>query len=199
MTIKFKPKQGEHERIAFGEVLIPDSPNVYGDLHTPENIRQFAYGFMINGFGLDVDHDNISVTAGVKIVESFIAREGDQTFVVGAWVVGILVLDDEIWEDILSGELNGFSYQALVSLLPVQVVFPEISEFHGETFPDIDDGHTHPFFVMLDMDGRVKAGGTEEVKGHSHVIVNHTYTELNTEGGDQHRHRYSLYKSIGDY
>jgi len=199
MTIKFKPILGEYERIAFAEVLIPDSPNVYGDLHSAENIRQFAYGFMINGFGIDIDHNNINVTSQVKIIESFIARAGDPVFVEGAWVVGILVLDDEIWEDILSGELNGFSYQAMVSVLPVQVVYPDIQEFQGVTYPDIDDGHVHSFYVMLDEDGRVKVGGTDEVRGHSHAILSHTYSERSTEGGDVHRHRYSLYRAVGDY
>ena len=196
--IKFRPKEGEFERIAFAEVLIPDTPNVYGDLHSPENIRQFAYGFMINGFGIDLNHNNQSVSDKVKVIESFIAREGDPTFVVGSWVVGILVLDDQIWEDILSGELNGFSYEALVSTLPVQVVYPDISEFKGVTYPDIDDGHTHTFFVSLDEKGRVEYGGTSEDNGHSHTISSHTYTDVNQEGGDPHRHRYSLYMGLED-
>ena len=68
---------------------------------------------MINGFGIDVNHQNDDVSAGVKIVENFIARADDPDFVEGAWVIGVHVLDDDIWNDILSGELNGFSYEAL--------------------------------------------------------------------------------------
>ena len=191
--IKFETKDG-YERIAFAEVLVPDTPNVYGDFHTKESVRQFAYGFMINGFDIDLDHDNVSVTAGVRIIESFIAGENDSRgFTEGAWVVGIHVLDDDIWNDILTGELNGFSYQALVSTLDVTVDVDSRKQVIGETYPDIDDGHTHQFWVVLDDNGRVLTGGTTSDHGHSHTISKHTYTDDDDAG--THLHRYDVVRA----
>jgi hypothetical protein len=196
-TLKFKPVSGEHERLVFAEVLVPDERNVYGDLHTAENIRQFAYGFMINGFQIDLDHDNKDVSDKIRVVESFIAREGDSTFITGAWVIGILVLDDKIWGDILSGELNGFSYEALVSSLEVGVVYPNLTEARGVTYPSILDGHVHSFSVELDDFGRVVRGETADSVGHLHTIASHTYTDLAAdEAGRVHRHRYTLFANV---
>ena len=64
------------ERIVFGEVLIPDTPNVFGDFHTRQSVREFAYGFMLNGFGINHEHDNPDISDEVSIVETLIARPG---------------------------------------------------------------------------------------------------------------------------
>jgi len=190
--LKFSPAANEYERLAFGAVLIPDTLNVYGDFHTKESVRQFAYGFMLNGFKIDVDHDNEDVGPKVRIVESFLARPGDPNFPEGSWVVGIHVLDDALWADILSGELNGFSYEALVSVLPIEVLAEEVRHVSGETFPDIVDGHTHKYFAVLSQEGRVVTGGTDLVDGHSHEIDSTTYTALGNSGVRSHRHRFPL-------
>jgi len=195
-TIRFTIDEEGFERLAFAEVLIPNQPNVFGDLHSVESVRNFAYGFMINGFGLDVNHDNVDVSEGVRIVESFIARADDPIFVEGAWVVAIHVLDNDIWNDILSGELNGFSYEALVSILPVDITVPGIRDLIGVTEPDPDDGHTHGFYVRLDANGRVLGGGTTVVNGHDHPIVSHTYTDF--DEAETHRHRYSVFEEMED-
>lgn len=195
-SIRFTVDEEGYERLAFAEVLIPNTINVFGDFHSVESVRQFAYGFMINGFGIDRDHDEINVAQKVRIVESFIAREGDPVFVPGAWVVGVHILDDDIWNDVLSGELNGFSYQALVSVLPVEVVVPGIRDFTGETLPDPDDGHVHGFYVRLDQNGRVILGGTTVSDGHDHTIRSHTFTDY--DDAETHRHRYLTFEDMTD-
>jgi len=174
--------------------LRPDVPNVYNDFHTKENIRQFAYGFMINGFGIDRDHDNIDISSGIRIVESFIAQPNDpRGFVDGSWVVGIYVIDDTVWQDIVSGELTGFSYEALVTTFGVLVNVEDNRQVVGQTFPDPDDGHVHDFWAVTDAEGRVITGGTTSVNQHSHSISATTYTER--DSADSHRHRYSLMNS----
>lgn len=186
---KFVVKDGNgFERIVFGEVVIPDTPNVYGDFHTRESIRDFAYGFMLCGFGIDVDHDNVDVTGKVRIVESFIARDNDPDFIPGSWVVGCIVYDDEIWNKILSGDINGFSYEALISQLDVEAILPvDIFKF-GVTEPDPVDGHYHYYFAVLDDDGRPISGGTTYTNQHRHDIQFHTVTS----DSFGHNHRYNL-------
>ena len=179
----FKKDEEGFERIVFAEVIIPNSINVYGDFHTPESVKEFAYGFMLYGFGTDVGHDEVDMDSLV-VVESFIAREGDSDFISGAWVIGMYIGDDNVWDQIRSGDLNGFSYQAMVNALPVDIEITDEVTRAGETEPSLEDGHVHEFFVVLDDDGRVIVGGTTESNGHTHIIRSHTYTE--DEEGHSH-------------
>lgn len=178
MAFTIRKDEEGFERLAFAELLIPDTPNVYGDYHTRKSVRDFAYGFMVGGFSIDVEHDNDDVTGRVYIVESFIAREGDPDFIEGAWVVGVYVPDDELWEAILDNKINGFSYEALVSAVRATVEIPEVRIHVGETEPDPFDGHTHYFTVYVDDDGRPIMGGTSYTNGHAHNISTHTSTDI---------------------
>ena len=181
------------ERLVFAEVLIPDAPNTYGDYHTKESIREFSYGFMINGFLKDIDHDNVD-RQDLYVIESFIAREGDPTFVEGSWVVGMYVEADDVWQKILSGELNGYSYEALVSTFNVDVKIQSDNSRYGVTEQDPYDGHTHEFFIWLDDEGKFMFGGTSVSNGHSHTISSHTVTDEAFE----HTHRFNFVVSEGD-
>lgn len=176
------------ERIVFAEVLIPDTPNTYGDYHTKENIREIAYTFMVKGFKRDVNHNNVDVSESVHVIESFIARQGDPDFIEGSWVVGMLIQDDGIWEDIKQGRINGYSWEGYATFLPIEIVMPDEVTRTGQTEPDLEDGHYHHYFVLLDDDGRVIAGGTTVTNGHSHTISGHTKTEI----AQGHRHRYNF-------
>lgn len=176
MNLEIKTKD-EWERVVFAELLIPDTTDVYGDFHTKESVKRWAYQFMREGFGIEVEHNKIDRSEDLQIVESFIAREGDPEFIVGAWVIGMYIGDDEVWEQVLAGELNGFSYTAKIEKMDVDMVMPIDIMRTGVTEPDINDGHVHDFFVILDTDGRAIAGGTSEMNGHSHAIRSHTFTE----------------------
>lgn len=176
------------ERVVFAEVLIPDSTNVYGDFHTKESVKEFAYGFMKQGFGFEVTHDSIDRTGDLYVVESFIARPGDPDFIEGAWVVGSYIADDDLWQSVLSGEYNGYSYQATVQYLDVDMVMPLDRVRVGVTEPDLEDGHVHDFVVILDDDGRPIAGGTRDTGGHVHAIRSHTFTEVSAG----HNHLYNF-------
>ena len=180
-----------YEHLVFAEVLIPNVLNVYGDFHTEQSVREFAYGFMVDGFGIDINHDNVDVSSSIYVVESFIARENDPDFVQGAWVIGLLVKDAEIWDKILTGELTGYSYEAIVTMLPIEIMAPTNRLFSGKTEKNLDNGHFHNYFVLLDKDGRVQVGGTDQAEdGHSHIIRQATVTEEK----NLHRHLFTMVK-----
>lgn len=178
------------ERIVFGEVLLPDTINVYGDFHTKESIRQFAYGFMIAGFGIDHEHRNQDVSESVKVVESFIARKGDPDFNEGAWVIGMYIGDDDLWQAVLDGDINGYSYEALVQFLGIQIQTSMDRVKYGTTEEYPVDGHLHNFTVVIDEDGRPITGGTSIDNGHSHSISSHSVTDQSF--GHTHRYNYTL-------
>ncbi len=172
------------------EVLVPDFPNVFNDYWTRENIKHAAYTFLMTGFGIDVEHSQKDITGAVYVVESFIARAGDPDFIEGAWVVGMYIADDALWAGVLSGEINGYSYEALVSFLSATFEVVDDGIRQGVTEPDPYDGHTHEFMVLVDITNRpVKnGGGTSETNGHAHTITTHTVTDESAG----HTHRYNL-------
>lgn len=188
----------EWERYILCELLLPDTPNTYGDIMTREGIKEAAFEFARQGYGLDINHDQVDRKGqDLVVVESFIAREGDPTFIEGSWVIGMKILSDEIWQMVLDGELNGFSYEAEVSMFEVVIQNLRNRQVSGETEPDPRDGHTHTYLVIVDPLNRPISGGTGITNGHSHRIVSHTVTEhANDLTGFQHSHRYQVI--VGD-
>ncbi|MGW8180033.1 MAG: XkdF-like putative serine protease domain-containing protein [bacterium] len=181
--------KNDWERVVFAELLIPDTTDVYGDFHTKESVKNFAYGFMRQGFGVEVEHTGVDRSSdGIHVVESFLAREGDPDFIAGAWVIGMFIGDDAVWQGVLDGEYGGFSYTALIKKYDVEMVVPLDVVRVGVTEPDVTDGHVHDFVVILDADGRPIAGGTSTVNGHAHKIRSHTLTEKE----DGHVHIYNF-------
>lgn len=176
------------ERVVFAEVLVPETPNVFGDYWTREAIKEAAYTFMEQGFGIDVEHNNDDVTGPVNVVEAFLARDGDPDFIEGSWVVAMRIHDDGMWQQVLDGEINGYSYEALVAMLPATFAFLDDGVRMGVTEPDPDDGHTHEFVVFVDETNRPVGGGTSETNGHEHPISTHTITDE----AAGHAHRYNL-------
>ncbi|WP_122090351.1 XkdF-like putative serine protease domain-containing protein [Halalkalicoccus subterraneus] len=100
----------EDERFLLGPVLIPDKPDREGDVVSRENIREVAHKFTEEYQNLDLMHTFESVA---KLSESFIARKdldfGETTVPAGSWMLGVKVEDDEVWSQVKSGELSGFS------------------------------------------------------------------------------------------
>lgn len=177
------------EQVVFAEVVLPGIPNVYGDISTAEEVKQFAYEYARQGYGIDVGHDKVNVRNQQAFVcESFIARDDDPDFVAGAWVVGMKILDGDLWQQILAGEINGYSYMALVSMLPVEILGPSERQVAGTTEPDPADGHTHDYALIVDVLNHPMVGATSETNGHSHRISVHTVTDV-AEG---HNHRYQV-------
>jgi len=178
-----------YEQIVMGELLIPDTPNVYGDITTREAIREFCYQFAIQGYGLDVNHNQQDVSSDkLVVVESFIARPGDPDFIEGSWVVAMKILDAALWEKVLDGELNGFSYEAVVEMQEVIIQNLRNRTVTGITEPDPLDGHTHTYLVVIDPLNKPISGGTGVTDGHHHIITSHSYTD----DANEHRHRYQV-------
>ena len=153
---------------------------------TEETIRIAAHQFM-KGLKLqqiDVQHDNQLVEA--TVVESFIARKGDDTFIPGAWVVAVHIESDDLWEAVLKGELNGFSMQG-VGFKAETTIALEIPEFVEGLTEEVND-HTHQFIVRFDESGNFLGGQTTEVNGHIHLIRKGT----STEKADDHAHRFQF-------
>lgn len=182
----------EDQHLVYAEVYPPNLPDTDKEYMNPADIQEMAFKFMKNNKvrNIDVRHDNKVVKACV--VESFIARKCDDTFIPGSWVVGIHIEDDSVWNAIKSGELNGFSMEAMVSKTPeiMELDIPPVLTGHTTKS---DDGHSHDFYVSFNDKGDFLGGVTSKADdGHSHLIKRGTLTE----DSNGHNHKFSYVEKI---
>jgi hypothetical protein len=183
-------KSDSKKRIVWAEVYAPDRPDADGEFMRAETIEKMSYEFMreLKLDQVDSQHDQINKD-GCCVVESFIARKGDPDFIEGAWVVGMHVDNDELWEKIEKGEIAGFSMEAMVIKEPQQVELDVEPVLSGKTYKADGDDHQHEFLVAYDDKGKFLGGRTDTVKDHFHVIKSGTVTEKS--GSPEHHHRFS--------
>ena len=179
------------QQLVFGEVYSPDRPDAQGEFMRAPEIERMAHEFVRKGRvgQIDVMHDN-RVVPGLCIVESFIARKGDPDFLEGAWVIGMHVPDEQLWQKIKKGEINGFSMEAMVSRhdQDLQIDVPPVVT--GRTSKSED--HEHQYYVTYDDAGRFKGGTTDMAAGHLHTIIAGTHTQT----VNSHSHRFSSVDSL---
>jgi len=191
MTTECLIKRTDDElQIVYGEVYAPNVPDVHGEFMTPVEVRKMAHRFMTKGILASVDTNHDNELNGSMIVESFIAREDDDIYIPESWVIGMHVPDPVMWGKIKSGEINGFSMEALVRLSEkvIEIEIPEqITGITSEA-----SGHKHKFEVRFDDEGNFMGGLTSEDGGHRHEILRGTVTEA----ADGHTHRFSFAEAL---
>lgn len=178
----------DEKQIVYGEVYAPYVLDTYGEFMLPEDIEQMAHRFMTLDLKsvIDTNHDN--VPNGSYPVETFLARKDDPDFTPGAWIMGVKVPEQQVWAKVKSGELSGFSFQALVKPSSYEVDVTVMRDHLGAT-EAADDGHSHMVFLQVDTLGRVTGGATSPgPDGHVHEIKRGTKTET----VDGHSHRFFL-------
>lgn len=103
----------DEERYVLGVVLEPETKDSQGDIYSHAEVRKAAHIFMETAGALGKQHSE-NVTGKLKILESYIAPvdftvEDDETVKKGTWLMGIRVVDDDLWTDVKKGEFTGFS------------------------------------------------------------------------------------------
>jgi len=185
--LTFKSASTDDKQIVYGEVYVPGVIDTGGEMMLAEDVELMAHRFLatFKNDQIDVMHNNRVVRA--VAVESFIAREGDPTFIEGAWVLALKIEDAQLWADIKAGKYNGFSMESWVAKTEAIAEMEFLPQVFGVT--EETDGHEHVFFVQLDDMGNVVGGTTSPGEdGHVHKIQMATATEMH----DSHAHRFSL-------
>lgn len=185
-------RTNDDERIVYAEVYAPNTLDTYGEFMTAEDIKLMAHRAMkmdLSTF-IDTNHDN--VPNGSYPVESFIARANDPDFTEGAWVLGVHIPGDDIWAAVKSGELNCYSFEAMVQPVEYFVSVATIRDHVGRTKSEKSVDHSHVFFVQVDEQGLIRRGMTSPgPDGHVHEITGPSYTQR--AGTDNHNHRFDLF------
>lgn len=180
-------------QIVYGEVYLPNIPDSDGDFMTPDEIRKSAHDFLSGsrGHNIDIEHDGDIIAA--QVVESFIVRKDDATFIPDAWVVGVHIEDEATWESVEKGDLSGFSMQGVAIKTESELTL-EVPEFvKGETM-EVEE-HVHGFTVQFDEEGGYLGGVTTPADdGHFHNILKGT----STEKVNGHSHRFAFVEDFAN-
>jgi hypothetical protein len=118
--------ENEEKRIVVGPAMVPDLKifrkdalgNPYYVFFSAETIKMIAEKYMRNKYidNNDENHDGKAVK-DVYVIESWIKEDeqdksskyGYESTPVGTWFVSMKVKNDQVWEKIKNGGLNGFS------------------------------------------------------------------------------------------
>lgn len=129
--IDFK-KKAAAKQLVFGEVYVPNEKDTDGNWMTADTIEKMAHAFLHEARMQQIDRNHTGARDKGEVVESFIARKGDPDFTEGAWVVGVHVTDNDVWEQIEKGELTGFSIEGTGTLIPENEPDKEGEKDNGE-------------------------------------------------------------------
>jgi len=136
--------KSDDRRLVFGEVYSPLHVDTDTEAMTAAEIEAMAHRFLISGRTDKIDVGHNGMESGCQVCESYIAKANDADgFVEGAWVLGVYVLPDDLWQAVKSGELNGFSFAGAVGRVPAEAVVEVTRKLEGETEKSIEDALTN--------------------------------------------------------
>lgn len=111
-AVRLLRKAETEERFVLGIVLEPDVVDSQNDTYDEAEVRKAAHRFMEHHAQLGLQHSEI-VTGKLKILESYVTpvefSVGEEVVKKGTWVLGIRLVDDDLWVATKSGSYTGFS------------------------------------------------------------------------------------------
>lgn len=143
----------DEKHMVYGAVLRPDFPiyrndgeNEYYLEFTSESIERMERDYMMNYRQGNVTIQHEEYANEVFMVESWIKQDMDKdksvsvgldkSLPIGTWFCGFYVNNNDVWERIKSGELKGFSVEAMIDLEDFAKVKKEDEFEMNETFWD---------------------------------------------------------------
>lgn len=143
----------DEKHMVYGAVLRPDFPiyrndgeNEYYLEFTSESIERMARDYMMNYRQGNVTIQHEEYANEVFMVESWIKQDMDKdksvsvgldkSLPIGTWFCGFYVNNNDVWERIKSGELKGFSVEAMIDLEDFAKVKKEDEFEMNESFWD---------------------------------------------------------------
>jgi hypothetical protein len=102
------------KHIIKGVVYEPDVKDSDGDWMNAEEIEKMAYDFMRRKALDTIDTFHSREIVAAFVCESYIARDSDPDgYAVGSWVVAIKIEDEDVWDQIVAGEICGLSLDGI--------------------------------------------------------------------------------------
>lgn len=111
-------------RITYGVIYPAWEVDLQGQYATLDQVERMAHGFLERGGKVKLMHRQTEMSDGRPpgvMVESFMSREGDPDFRPEAWI-GATQWHPEVWPDVVSKRLRGYSIGGEWSVSPLHLV-----------------------------------------------------------------------------
>lgn len=100
------------ERFVLGVVLEPETKDSQSDIYSHDEVRKAAHEYMEKAGNLGKQHSELA-NDKMKILETYIAPadfelDGEKVQK-GTWLMGIRIINDELWGAVKKGDFTGFS------------------------------------------------------------------------------------------
>lgn len=120
-SVRFLKVENEEERFVLGVVLEPNDgedgaaldPDTQGDVYSLEDIKKAQREWTANIQQFGEMHET-DANVKIQLAESYIAPidmefETGETVAKGAWMLGAIIKDDDMWDKVKKGEFTGWS------------------------------------------------------------------------------------------
>lgn len=119
--VKVLINKDDEQRLVYGVVYEPDTPDAHNDMMDAEEIEKAAHTFLKEYRNIDKQHD---FQGGYgEVVESYVAPQdfqvGEETISKGSWVL-VTKADEETWESIKKGDITGYSMAGMAEVEEVE-------------------------------------------------------------------------------
>jgi len=115
-------KSADEMKQALFIVMVPDEPDMHGDVTSAEEIQKACHNF--NLFCRQPNLFHISKTNMFEFAESYIApvdmQIGEEVIKAGTWLANIQINDDDLWQAVKDGEVSGLSIGALAAVEDIE-------------------------------------------------------------------------------
>lgn len=181
-------KTDKLHKIVKGIVYTALDVDTDGETMSVEDVQKAAWNFLAERKEKNIDIQHDWQASGCTVVESYVTEKGDPNFPENSWVMAVKCTD-EIFQKVIDGELNGFSFGGYSEKFVQRVMLEVAKQAVGETFEnlnkDVIPGHKHQFIVWYDNQGKIVKGTTDTVECHQHTISYGTSTDKSI--GHSHR------------
>jgi hypothetical protein len=151
-----------------------------GETMTVEDVQKACWNFLAQRKEKNIDIQHDWQESGCYVVESYMTEKDDPNFPENSWVMAVKCTD-EIFEKVVNGELNGFSFGGYSEKFAQKVLLEVAKQIVGETNEnlnkDIIPAHKHQFILWYDNNGKIVKGTTDTVFDHMHTITYGTATD----------------------
>lgn len=173
-------KQDPVNKVVKGIVYTAGDVDTDQETMTVDDVQKACWNFLAQRKEKNIDIQHDWQESGCYVVESYLTEKGDPNFPENSWVMAVKCTD-EIFEKVVNGELNGFSFGGYSQKFAQKVLLEVAKQIIGETNEnlnkDIIPAHKHQFILWYDNDGKIVKGTTDTVQAHSHTISYGTATD----------------------
>lgn len=173
-------KTDKIHKIVKGIVYTANDVDTDGETMSVEDVQKAAWNFLAQRKEKNIDLQHDWQESGCYVVESYVTEKGDPNFPENSWVMAVKCTDD-VFEKVINGELNGFSFggysQKFVQRVMLEVAKQIIGETNENLNKDVIPSHKHTYIIWYDNDGKIVKGHTDTVQDHSHTISYGTSTD----------------------